>query len=65
MQNVKHIMRFRILLLMTSKNEQSLKQHCHPYLKSSLELPSKINISWDVIWCTLYAINNNLQVKYD
>ena len=26
-------MRLRILILMASKNEQSMKQHCHPYQK--------------------------------
>ena len=32
-------MRFQILLLtlMTSKNEQSFKQHCHPYQKFHLK----------------------------
>ena len=34
MQNLSiHVMRFRILFLMISKKEQSLKQHCHLYQK--------------------------------
>ena len=32
MQNLKHVMRFQILLLMTSKTKQSLQQHCDPYV---------------------------------
>ena len=26
-----NVMRFQILLLMKSENEQTLKEHCHPY----------------------------------
>ena len=32
MQNLKLVMRFQILLLMTSKTKQSLQQHCDPYV---------------------------------
>ena len=50
MQNLEHL-RNEIpnLLLMTNKNDQSLKQHCHPYQKQKQkkkkdEIPSKNNV---------------------
>ena len=43
-------MRFRILLLMASKNEQGLKQHCHPYQKiEEIEIPSLNTIFVDLL----------------
>ena len=46
-----YVMRFWIFILMTTKNEKSLKQHCHPYQKIwQVEIPSINNIYKTVNW---------------
>ena len=61
-------MRFQILLLMTSKNEnkckKNFKQHIHPYQKNPKKTRSKFHLKIMSIE-VLYIINNNLQAKDD
>ena len=44
MQNLEYLCYEIRNFTFNSKSEQSLKQHCHPYKKKQVKIPSKNNV---------------------